>query len=147
MEFLNVSFSRFITAVLAVVAAGSGISCTVSTAPERPLSLRWVPNPSQPGQASVKATGIDTNEIFERLVSGDLSIAERSLRVYARPVYESTINAGRSLPSMLGDYEAKDGILSFRPKFPLEPGMRYVAVLDPAEVGVKDRGILTATYV
>ena len=48
---------------------------------------------------------------------------------------------------MLGDYEAKDGILSFRPKFPLEPGMRYVAVLDPAEVGVKDRGILTATYV
>jgi hypothetical protein len=47
---------------------------------------------------------------------------EEALRV-------ATIGTEADLPSLFGSYTIDDGILRFRPRFPLEPGVRYRAVL------------------
>ncbi len=38
----------------------------------------------------------------------------------------------RAHPAMLGSYAVEDGVLRFRPRFPLARGVRYLAVFDPA---------------
>lgn len=39
------------------------------------------------------------------------------------------------LPPLLGSYHAEDGVLVFRPRFPLQPGLRYRAVLGKSGEG------------
>jgi hypothetical protein len=43
-----------------------------------------------------------------------------------------------SRPSLLGDYETGGGVLRFTPRFPLQPGLRYLAVFDPARLPGKE---------
>ena len=43
--------------------------------------------------------------------------------------------AGRQRgPAVLGSYRLEGGVLRFEPRFPLVPGVRYRAVLEPAQV-------------
>ncbi len=41
----------------------------------------------------------------------------------------TTASKASELPPLLGSYHAEDGVLVFRPRFPLQPGLRYRAVL------------------
>lgn len=43
-----------------------------------------------------------------------------------------------SRPSLLGDYETGGGVLRFTPRFPLQPGLRYLAVFDPSRLPGKE---------
>ena len=50
-------------------------------------------------------------------------------------------SAGRDAPAMVGDYQVTGAVLRFTPRFPLAPGLRYLAVLDgrPLAVGSVER--------
>ena len=50
---------------------------------------------------------------------------------------EKTVPSG-SRPSLLGDYETGGGVLRFTPRFPLQPGLRYLAVFDPSRLPGKE---------
>ena len=146
-----------LAAALALV-AGAGLSCAVldrwDAKPPRPLgprSIRWVPDPASPGQAWVEARGLDFDGVaLPALMNHDQGAAYRVLRVYALPASAATGDVDRSVPPMLGRFErVAENVIQFRPQFPLEPGMRYVAVLDPSQLpsGARTGGTLTATYV
>jgi hypothetical protein len=149
---LNGVCSRLTTALcLAAVAAG-GIACANSppVPPARPVSLRWVSSASAPAHAWVEAKGLDTGAMGHGIfVKGDRMLAAQTLRVYSLPADRAAVVPDPSMPPMLGLYEAADGILTFRPRFPLEPGVRYVAVLTPGKFHdprVINPGALTAAY-
>ena len=43
-----------------------------------------------------------------------------------------------SRPSLLGDYETGGGVLRFMPRFPLQAGLRYLALFDPSRLPGKE---------
>ena len=50
-------------------------------------------------------------------------------------------------PAILGSYRVERDVLRFQPRFPLEPGLRYRAVFDPAKllnvIGTRDSSVST----
>jgi hypothetical protein len=87
--------------------------------PQRPdpePSLRWAADPLNATSAVVEVSGLNPvpNEADSRRL---LLVSTHSGA------------AGAELPPMLGSYKVEGGILRFRPQFPLEPGLRYRAVL------------------
>ena len=149
-----------IVAGLALVAAVAS-SCAVinrldNAPPPRslgPLSLKWVPDPDAPGQAWVEAGGVDVAGVaIHSLLYRDADARYRLLSVRARPASAPQTRPDESTLPMVGEYEpVAENVLRFRPGFPLEPGMQYVATLDPSQIpfAAKERresGILTATY-
>ena len=132
----------FGTASLGSLLLGAGIACTSgqpSSPPGQPGGfssseaepvIRWVSASNDPRRVTVQVSGLGV-ESLKRLSEGQADFAHWS-RVLA--VY---VNGGKSIllpdvTSMLGDYEVKEGVLCFRPRFPLEPGLSYEAVLNPA---------------
>ena len=128
-----------------VALAVSGISCAARPASQP--SLRWVPDPASPTRATVEARGFDWDAVAARAMSGDGDGAGRLLRVYSRPASGAT---SEPMPAMLGTYELKNRTIHFRPAYPLEPGVRYEAVLDlrslPDKPGML-KAVLTSVYV
>ncbi len=47
---------------------------------------------------------------------------------------------GPDRAALLGDYRLEDGLLRFVPRFPLEPGLTFVAVFDPSKLPGADGG-------
>jgi hypothetical protein len=104
-------FRAFVVLGLASALAG----CAPASRDPEP-ALRWTTDPSNANSTVVEATGL--------VPAADTAELQRLLSVYADPTA-----ADVGLPPMLGSYEVVSGILRFRPQFPLEPGLRYRAVL------------------
>jgi hypothetical protein len=59
---------------------------------------------------------------------------ERWARLFAVYVDAGQTPGGGDRPPLLGTYTVKDGRLRFEPRFPLVPGLRYRAVLEPSRL-------------
>ena len=126
--------------------AAAGTSC--ATRRDSSPSLRWVPDPTSPTRATVEVRPSDPRR-WDVPSTGYDTPVDRLLRVYARSPRAGTADTVNPDPAMLGTYERGGGVLRFRPAFPLEPGVRYVAVLDFRELPGPSpmlRGALTAEY-
>ena len=137
-----------------LILATAGVSCASRQEASPSLatpSLRWVPDASSPRQASVEARGVDWGVAIAGAVAGpDVRDPGLLLLVYARPTSGGATDATNPTPPMLGSYEVMGRVMRFRPAFPLDPRMKYEAVLDlrslPRYPNVL-KGVLTATYV
>jgi hypothetical protein len=97
--------------------------------PQR-LSIRWISG--QSGKMAVEVSGLGAAILQQlRQSKWDPPQWQRLLAVYAEPG-GGTVDLG--LPPMLGGYILESGLLRFEPRFPLESGIRYRAVLRPAQL-------------
>jgi len=49
-------------------------------------------------------------------------------------IFTVRVDGKADLPPLLGEYSAKDGTLSFKPRFPLQRGVRYRAAVHPDKI-------------
>ena len=119
------------------------------------VSIRWAPDPANPGRITVEVYGLSAAEI-QRLRQSNkkgkkgkegrtLAEWQRLFSVYAGQ--EDSTDAS-SLPPMLGVYSVESNALRFEPKFPLEPGLKYRAVFhaDQLPGGSKASGPITSVF-
>lgn len=114
-----------------------------STAPDKPQALRWVVSPGIPGQAYVEVSGW-TPARLEQLAAARLSLAAWQ---HAFPVFATSgqLAIDITLPPMLGAYAVTNGMLRFSPRWPLQPGVGYRAVLWPDRLPGHTAGPAPAT--
>ena len=94
-------------------------------------ALQWVSNAVAKGWA-LNVTGTDAKTLAA-LRNADWTPAQwqKLLAVHA----ESGDALGSiGMPAMLGAYRIRESVIQFAPQFPLEPGLRYVAAFDPAQL-------------
>ncbi|MEJ7639021.1 MAG: hypothetical protein WKF75_13880 [Singulisphaera sp.] len=85
----------------------------------------------------IEVAGLDRTAL-DRMRAADFGASrwDALLRVVVRPG-EGPASERRS---MLGSYRVEDGLVRFRPRFPLERGLTYEAVFDPSKLpGAGDR--------
>jgi hypothetical protein len=61
-------------------------------------------------------------------------LAARDAAKQAAAIFSVKVDGKADLPPLLGEYSAKDGTLSFKPRFPLQRGVRYRAVVHPDKI-------------
>lgn len=114
--------------------------------PPARVTLRWVEDPSEPGKTVVELSGLAAKALDE-LSRPDTKPArwQQALAVHARQ--GGLVDVG--MPPMLGEYRVEGGVVRFRPRFPLEPGVEYRAVFRPGQLpgGLKgDRSSIVADF-
>ncbi len=94
-------------------------------------TLRWATNAS-PGGWTLHVTGLDAPQLAAlRGVNWDAAAWQKLLIVHV----ESKDGLGTiGLPAMLGTYRVTEQALEFTPQFPLEPGLSYVSLFNPARL-------------
>ena len=125
-----------------LLAIFSWFGCSAGTVANGSIFLvRWNTNS---GQTLVEVSGISAKALRKlRAPNWQVEDWQKVLSVYAGQA-ESTAS---DLPAMLGSYSAKDGLIRFEPKFPLEAGVTYRAVFRPsalpADSDPRDRDLIS----
>jgi hypothetical protein len=83
-----------------------------------------------PAAGRIEVTGLDPTALRE-LSRRDWD-PEQWARLFA--VFVEGGKADPSRPPVLGTYRVVDGVLTFEPRFPLQPGVRYRTVFDPSRL-------------
>src|SRR5215813_7462773 len=98
-----------------------------NTASQDQVSIRWTSDPANPYKVVVEVYSLSATAI-ERLRRSKPSLAQWQglLSVY---VGQEGRTSASDLPPMAGVYRVESNALRFEPQFPLEPGLRYRAVL------------------
>jgi hypothetical protein len=109
------------------------ISCfaisTAAAAAEHPaFSVRWISSGSN--DVVVEVSGLDESAL-RALRSPDWQVKDWP-RLLSIHIGEPAADV--SSPSMLGSYQLTEGVIRFRPMFPLEPGGTYRAIFHPAVI-------------
>jgi hypothetical protein len=91
------------------------------------IEVRWTISPSNPDMASVEVHGITVSRL-QQLKRAVLKPADWQSIL---SVFVSSDPNDSSSPSMLGTYEVQSSVLKFEPKFPLQQGVTYRAILRP----------------
>ena len=104
--------------------------------------VRWNTNS---GPTIVEVSGISAKALRKfRSPNWAVEDWQKVLSVYAG---QADSRAGADLPAMLGTYSAKDGLIRFEPKFPLEARVTYRAVFRPsrlpADADPRDRDLVS----
>ncbi len=122
---------RRLARIVALVFVGIGASVPASEGP----SLRWR---KHDGLDLVEISGLPASTL-ERLANSKPDDAQwkATLRV---GVSEDGMPPSADRPAMLGEYRVEEGSIRFLPRFPLEPGLTYVAVFDPSRLPGLERG-------
>jgi len=127
--FLLIILCSFVPLFLCVEKARSG------AASQDQVSIRWAPDPLNPGKVSVEVSGLSAGAIKRLQQSNwDLSRWQRLLSVYVGHGDSTDV---LNLPPMLGTYHVRSNELRFEPRFPLEPGVTYRAVFRPDQLPEK----------
>src|SRR6266545_3110255 len=117
--------------LLLVCCALAGFLSAANTAPAAP-AVRWVLDASDTNKMVVEVSGLGAKAVAElRQVNRENPQWQRLLSVYAE---QGDVIADLGLPPMLGDYGFGSDTLRFEPRFPLEPGVTYRAVFQPANL-------------
>jgi len=97
------------------------------------FSMEWVPVPGAPNRMAVEVRGLDP-ALQKQIELADMTVEwwNRLLCVFADAPGAA---APAGLPPVLGTHTHERGVLRFTPQFPIEPGIRYRAVFDPAALG------------
>ena len=111
-------------------AAEPDASSKARTAPH--FSVRWVPAMPDTNKFVVEVSCTNAAALAQlRPLDWKPEQWQRLLSVYAE---QGDLITDIGLPSMLGAYQVKAGVLRFEPRFPLAPGVRYRAVFHPDEL-------------
>ena len=110
-------------------------------------TVRWTADSADTNRIGVEVTGLSA-AVIEELQRSDWSLArwQQVLAVYAD---QGDLIADIGLPPMLGAYRVVSNVFRFDPRFPLEPGVNYRAILHPDRLpdhGGKDRGSIMAVF-
>jgi hypothetical protein len=111
-----------------------------TTAPAQTLTVRWVSDRADSNKVSVEVVGLADADL-NRLSAVNREPAQwHALLVVIAE--QGDLMADAMLPPMLGTYRVQDAKLRFEPRFPLEPGVNYRAVLKTAGLpgGAEDSG-------
>lgn len=116
-------------------AVGQGI---LSASQATGYSLRWVPSMPEAHSATVQLSGLNSVTL-KALQNPGWTLADwkRVLPVYAEQGDSASASV---LPPMLGSYGIQSGVLSFKPQFPLDPGVSYRAEFHPDQLPVAQSG-------
>jgi len=98
---------------------------TSAPAASATLSVRWVPDASDPASAFIEVGGVGAAALDE-LGKWQPHQWPRLLSIHAA---QTDSTADTTAPSMLGSYRIMSGTIQFRPQFPLQPGISYKAIL------------------
>lgn len=101
----------------------------ISAAETPGYSIRWNTNSNQ---TSVEIAGLG-EKTLRQLRGANWEIADwrKLLSVYAG---QGDFIADMSVPAMLGSYRVEDGLIRFRPQFPMERGVTYRAVFSSSRL-------------
>jgi hypothetical protein len=92
-------------------------------------TIRWSHDRDAAQAAVVEVVSLEP-DVVAALEAAELSSSDWS-RFFAVHVAQDNPPDASPTP-MLGRYSVSDGVLRFHPQFPLQPGLRYRAVFDPA---------------
>jgi hypothetical protein len=98
------------------------VTCTGADAPRRPV-IRLT-------GTTFAVAGLDDANL--RALAEARWAPDRWAALLAVYVDSDALASGQ--PAVLGSYAVKDGLLRFEPRFPLTPGLRYRAVLEPSRL-------------
>src|SRR5262245_60860225 len=115
-------------ACLAWVCLAGSVPCAPA---ERP-ALRWIPDASDTNKVVVEVSGLSA-ETLQKLSGAKWTPAQWRKLLTVR-VEHGDLFKDVGIPSMLGEYRVREGVLRFEPQFPLEPGVRYRAELHPDQL-------------
>jgi hypothetical protein len=88
----------------------------------------------------VRLTG-ETDGTFEASGFGPAAakrLADKEFAKQLAEVFTVTVDGKKDVPPLLGEYQIKDQTLIFKPRFPLQRGVRYRAVVHPDKVPAAD---------
>jgi hypothetical protein len=115
--------------------------------PPQDLSIRWGTAGADTNRMVVEVFGLSAKTLQElRRVHWSPGEWQRLLSVFAE---QGDVIADVDLPPMLGAYRLGPTTLRFEPQFPLEPGVRYRAVLRADALpgtGASESGLRIASY-
>lgn len=114
-------------------------------AAESEVSLRWVTNAVDATRVAIEVRGLRRSELEAvRLGAADRAGWQRLLAVYAG---QGSISADLNVPPMLGEYRVNKEVLRFEPRFPLQRGVQYRAVLHARGVlHGREPAVLSSTF-
>ncbi len=105
-----------------------------------PFAGRAPADPPKPLPLKLRLAG-ETEGAFE--VSGFSAatlkrLADKDFAAHLAEVFAVTVDGKRDAPPLLGEYKVKDQALTFTPRFPLQRGLRYRAVVYPDKLPAGD---------
>jgi hypothetical protein len=124
------SLAEFAPPAAAVYDAAALIWLSQVDRPQDALRLAWKTPSGDPTRAIVEVAGVDPAAL-RRLARGTVTVEHWSSFFSVRVAPAGT-RGQQSQPPLWGAYRVRGDILEFEPRFPLEPGMKYRAELDPA---------------
>lgn len=134
---IHLGAAQHARAAAPAAASKGGASAGQTARPAAGLTLEWTWTPAispTPQIATVEVRGLDA-AVLQALRRSAWTAAQWQELL---PVYATDQNldlaAAASLPPMLGSYAVDGSILRFTPRFPLQLGVHYRAVLHPARL-------------
>lgn len=114
--------------------------------PQPQFSLHWIPDPASANRVAVEISGLSA-PMLRRLqrANPDQTEWQRLLSVYVVPPGATA----KGMPAMLGTYSVTENVIRFEPRFALEPGVTYQAILRPAHLpgaGKRQAAELTSEF-
>jgi len=92
-------------------------------------SLRWVTPPAAPETATVEVNDLNSTEL--KVLRGKQRTLSQWQELLSVQVEHDDLTTQIGLPPMTGDYQVGATSLTFKPAFPLVPGLRYRAAFYP----------------
>lgn len=90
-------------------------------------------HPAKGAEATFEVVRLDASVLA--LLTKAKPTAEQWVALFSVRVDNGDEAGTRDRPALLGEYRLKDTSVSFEPRFPLQPGLRYRAVFDPSRLG------------
>ena len=96
-------------------------------------SVRWVPGLPEARTATVQVSGLSLATL-KALQNPRWSLGRLEARAGSLCGAQEILPSSPDHPPMLGRYRIQDGLLSFEPQFPLDPGVAYRAEFRPDQL-------------
>ena len=138
------SITKPTPALVTVVGLAFVFWAVVARAAPGGVSIRWIANAVAAGRVVVEVHGLDSKTLGSGSARKEAGEWQRLLSVFAG---QGSIQADLDTPPMLGDYKVADRVLCFEPRFPLERGVTYRAVLRTKSLlPGRDEAALSSTF-
>jgi hypothetical protein len=124
-----------LTAVLVFSSACNHTSTSSPAASDAAPRIRL--NPLRAGSGTVEVVGLPADDL-SRLQQRTPTREEWTALLRVAVAGDADASADR--PAVLGTYSISDGAIRFEPRFPFDPGRRYLAIFDPARLPPPGRG-------
>lgn len=122
-------------------------AANIPASPPGSLSLRWDSQGANSTTASVLLIGLDARAVRAlQMVRWSSEQWQKLLAIY---VEQGDVLTDATVPPMLGTYRLEANSVRFTPQFPLQPGLRYRAVLQPTALPGRSEPagrIISATF-